>query len=695
VPVQYENDTYEQEFITDFSGGLNVTDPSFLLPKNQFTKLQNLVYTRLGFLEERFPFRPQTFSASIQAKPVIDTDGVGPTKIYDFQVFTCDVADWNYNGELYVMSGQFIHDATTTLRVMAYKVSTETWTCIWSSEAATKVSVCPFRLNAAFDLLIFPDTSYPERWVVGAATTTGLGLTPPAVNVFTVGFTQAAGGGLSLTTTKKVYYKYAYFYDDNNVSTKYGESSSTTLTTGSTCTPSSTATEQKITLAWTGAVPAGISKIKVYRAPENTLEGPYKYVGESIVTATVAANFVDTTPWDFEGEEDLLEGSDPTTEVLKLINVTVIGSAVLGFSVDVNGKLMWCTPGMPDVWNPLSFDYLLGNGKGVVDFNRKLYAFTDKSCYEKADAVSPAVKISNVGTVDGKSIQNVGSGIIWMDYDSVYFADFVQQYGSKGDFPKDIGHAISKDITLYDKDCVISSIFREQRYFLTFKSTETEIRFTYVYDVDFSAWTSATYNHSCIASNAENYYSLGYSSGTVAYVYKHNYQAAVSIAVGGSDYTGIDWHDYRTVTAAAWSGMEDITVLIERSGIRFGGDYKRALVSSMTLSAEAAGASITATVFDAGTGSASLLFPITSSTGGITAFAFVWGTSTWSANSSVTPDATHHAWVGTTSTRIYNHKKLQRPMKSLEFRVLISITGARKFRILLFGLYYKPLPSVA
>ena len=216
-----------------------------------------------------------------------------------------------------------------------------------------------------------------------------------------------------------VYYKFSYFYDDANGSTKYGESSTTAVTTG-TCTSgialgAAAGTEKsKITISFTNIVtPATVSKVRIYRAPDASVLGPYKYIGEVDVTQAspdTIPDYIDTTPWGEEGIEDLQAGSNPSLSGsdLSVLNARTVGAHIIGFDASMKHKLIWSDSGTPDVWNPLNFDYLDNDGIRAIEFNRSIYAYTTSSCFQKTAIDATATKISNIGCADGRTLQDVG-----------------------------------------------------------------------------------------------------------------------------------------------------------------------------------------------------------------------------------------------------------------------------------------------
>lgn len=539
--MDYQPDNFEQLMVSDFTGGLNITDPIVTLPPNQFTSMLNYQYNRQGTIQSRPQFRPVSFKTTTQDKPcIIDSDWEGDMyqikTLHNYQIFREELSNgWSYNGEVHVVTAIFediVGSDGDVMIVAVYNSSDEVWTAIWiaAGTGTTEISVVPYKVNQAFDLIIFPNDVNPERWEPSSTTSGGtndhivgdlsdLGLVAPtAADSFTAtGVVSDSAEGLARIAAGTVYYKFSFFYDDKNSSTKIGESAATVVTDGNTDTGVALtldATKKgKITITFsTVTVASNISKVRIYRAPDATPEGPYKFVGETNVTSTTAITaFVDTTPWGEEGIEDLQSGSNPSLSGadLSVVNVRTVGAYIIGFDNSMTHKLIWCDSGTPDVWNPTNFDYLEGVGQVAIEFNRKVYVFTDNGCYEKTNMDTVAVKISNIGTIDGRSLQDVGSGLMWQDYDTVYFADFVRQYGSKGDFPKDVGQKISKSVRRRSTTAAVNSAFFERRYYLTYTDTEDFLPRTYVFDVDIQAWQEHSAKHLAWSRGNTTLYSFG------------------------------------------------------------------------------------------------------------------------------------------------------------------------------------------
>ena len=593
--VEYGHDQFEQTSIADFTGGLNITDPATNLPPNQFTRMLNFYFNRQGVLYSRPPLRPYAFSTNTVDEPVtIDFDYAGdmytPIVIHDYLVFQTSSAavaanGWTYNNEMHVVLGTFsdaIGSDPDQYCVVVFNSSDAKWTKVWSKAAATvtAVSVCPFEINQAFDLLIFPDAENPERWTPSDATSGGdiigvasdLGLTAPEHEteeitggtkgtqaIFTLASTTGAEvGGHVLVTDSTVTeyngvweiiavtadtsiqvdgteagwadptdgtihfygvaeagtasdadrsllagdytYAFSYFYDDSGTSTKYGESS-----LGLTHTITVAADQHVTIYGW--PIPAGVTSVRIYRSPPDQSSGPFKFVGDCSDCST---EFVDNIPVGEEGDEALPDGTNPSAGTdLDTINFATVGAHLVGFDENIRNKLIWSTAGYPDVFHPLDYDYLEGDGRKVIEFNRKIYAFTTRGVWQKETMSSPAIKICNIGCIDGGTVQDVGNGLIWSDYDTVYFADFVQQYGSKGDFPLDIGRTISSSVRRRLTTGTMSSVFFERRYYITYTDTEDHLRRTYVYDVDIGGWTQHSSKHIAWARGSKTMYSLG------------------------------------------------------------------------------------------------------------------------------------------------------------------------------------------
>lgn len=710
MQTKYISDEVESVDLTDFSGGINITDSPSGLPANQFEEMFNFFYDRQKALYTRPQYKPLTFSTSIQDKPVsvtISSNAYTPTDVANYQVFRETLSNgWSYSDEVHVVSGEFTYSTTAILVVAVYNITSETWVPIWNSTTATKVSVCPYKINEAFDLIIFPDNANPERWVPSATTGTlsDLGLTPPTVaDSFTAtGVVSDSAEGMVRIAAGTVYYKFSFFYDDSNTSTKYGESATTVVTdgncdTGITLTADATK-KGKITITFTTVtVASNITKVRIYRAPDATPEGPYKYIGETDVTSTTAITaYVDTTPWGEEGIEELSTGSNPSlaTDELEVVNARTVGAYIVGFDANMDYKLIYCVAGQPDVWNPLNYDYLDSSGQIALEFNRKIYIFTKKSCYQKDNVEATAYKICNLGTVDGRSVQEVGNGIIWMDYDTVYFADFVQQYGAKGDFPLDIGHPISESTERYDSDELIYSEFFERRYYLTYLDTYDQIRKCFVFDVDIGSWTQHSMQHIAFARGDDTFYSLGVGNSKY-YVYEHDYFATVAIAVGYSEYAGVDYHDYESVTTTTFDDIATITTKIKKGQVELGGDYRKTFISSVSLSAEGAYASveITAASENEEFTTSKTFSDITLSRGSAQSYPAVFDTVLY-APSSTTANSTYYGYAGFSSGYLNKHKKINRVMKSNQITVTLLSRDTRALKINRVSVYYKLLPKV-
>ena len=533
--MNYEQDEFEKLMISDFTGGLNITDPIVTLPANQFTAMLNFYYNRQRTIFARAPMRPAAFKTTTVDRPcIVDIAGVKyqPSAAHDYQVFRETLSNgWSYVDEVHVVSGIF-SDITGAAGsdycvVAVFNATSGTWIDIWSSTTVTSVAVVPYKVNQAFDLLIFPNNANPERWQPTATTGTlsDLGLTVP---VATGGFTATCTvgtnpAGFSRITATTGYYKFSYVYDDKNVTTRFGESAATIVTDGDAdgiAIGVDATNKGQVSIAFTDGggtyqAPAGVTKVRVYRAPAGSVEGPYKYIGETDLTHAspddTIATFIDSTPWGEEGIEDLQAGSNPSLSgsELNVLFARTVGPYIIGFDANITNKLIWCDSGKPDVWTPTNFDYLEHAGIIAIEFNRKIYAFTVNECYQKETMDTAAVKISNIGCIDGRSLQDVGNGLIWQDYDTVYFADFVTQYGSKGDFPKDIGHPVSRSVRRRSTTATTNSAFFERKYYLTYVDTGDFLQRTYVFDVDIGGWTEHSARHISWARGETTLYSFG------------------------------------------------------------------------------------------------------------------------------------------------------------------------------------------
>ncbi len=761
TPGAYQSDDFEQKLLTDFTGGMNITDLAETLPDNQFTNMSDLFLTRKGQLKTRPPYRPFTFSATVEDSALSDGTYI-PTKIVGYKIIPAVVSGWSYNGEIHVVA---LLDSNSQYSVWAYKPPTawltatvyaaldvvknngyiyrckagqghtsgdtddepgvgatqatyweawNGWIQLWTSATATDVRIIPYQLNGAVDIFIYPDNDGPERYAFKASALSDMGLTAPTVGNFTTVLTEGDNSaGFVRATAETVYYKYAFFYDEVNSTTRFGESASTAITTTSSEVLSVTTANGQISFAFTDvSVPVGVSKINVYRAPLGEVGGPYLIVGSSTATtapdaagAGVFPAFVDTISWGEEGIQDLVPGTNPSLSgsVLTILRPSLVGTSIIGFDATITGKAIRSKEGNPDIWNPLAFDYLEGSGQGALAFNRKVYVFTDKGCWQKETADSPAFGISLVGCSDGRSIQDIGNGIVWMGADSIYFADFVQQYGSKGDFPMDIGHEIFDDVQYQDLTEPISSTFFQRRYYLTFIQSNDLSRKTYVYDADFKSWQRHSVAHEAFAAGKDTLYSAGmenYLATSYWYVYEHDYSASVAIGTW-SLYAGVDRHDYRYLdltsepTTPVYAGSKDITITLTREKVRLGGVFQRYFISSAIIYAKAdtIDANVIFTNEDGDT--VTLNFAQAAAAG--TEFPAVYddpGT-VYAATAAYTVKAATDALRGynaITVAGMRRHKKAKRQLKDLSFDITLQVAVSRDFRLSLLGFRYKPLP---
>ena len=724
--------------IRDFTGGINITDPAPSLPGNTMTTMQDFVLSRQGVLTSRPPYRPETFSGNPDDYPIL-SGGNSPDKVLDMKAVACSETNWNYLGTLHVVAALF----GSTIKVLAFNTSTLVWTEIGSFSNSSEISIVPYKLNEAIDILMFPNADDMQRWPVGGSAS-NMGLTKPAVDDFTVTFTQGTEGNITLVTSQKLYYRFSYFYDDDNDTTKYGESEVVAVTTDTlsvfTAGSDAPSASVEIDFGMVTNLDPGIKYIYIYRSV--VPEGPFRYIDRVAVvhdddgssgddgSSDEITDYVDTTPIDFEGSETVIEGADPKVASLRLKNVMVSGSQLYGFDVSLPYKMFRSKSGQPDVWDPLDFDYLDADGEGVVDFNRKLYAFSKKSCYEKETADSPAVKVSKVGCVDGRSIQNVGRGVCWMDYDTVYFADFVTAYDSEGGFPLDIGHPISKAVIDLSTSKSVNSMFKDQRYHLSFTEKQADSASHYVLDVKFRSWTQFSCGHELWDNIGLKYWSVGHSTGTTVatqkwYVYRHDYNEVI-----GDPYTGRDYHDYNSILSSAYAERKDIPLLVGRDRIRFGLNVQKAVLVSAFLEIDGLGAE---PVLSIEGGESEYMFNVDFSSIGVeeepTEYPGLYDQAVYAAGdpfdtyssddissdwSSDEPDssagyssddedyvgyneatAEHAGYVGATPTTLKQYKKINKPLKSSEFKFTLMFGAGRRVELLALDINYRTLPGPA
>jgi hypothetical protein len=288
----------------------------------------------------------------------------------------------------------------------------------------------------------------------------------------TVTFDVAKAGGSGVTLNGTYNYKFTYFYNESGT-TKYGESNGGgAASTVEGTTLSATLTGRNIDIT-NIEFPAQVEAVNIYRSRPNRTD-VYYYVGR----VTSGSTFTDTTPTGAEGLPlPVDDGSVPNIKYP--INVD---GRIVAVDGDIENKLVWTPRGTCDQFLALDYIYLRDKITGIAPFGGSVYIFTLKEIYVVPDsnfAAGIAVKVCNKGTVSHRSIADVGSGLVWLGDDNVYWANFNIQ-DAEGDFPIAVGRPIQDQIRRqsYSRRENACATFFERHYYLCFTTsgrTENDI----------------------------------------------------------------------------------------------------------------------------------------------------------------------------------------------------------------------------
>ncbi|MCE5185023.1 MAG: hypothetical protein LLF76_02735 [Planctomycetaceae bacterium] len=639
--------------IADFSGGMVTSMPQNGLSDKYFAAIYNMELEINGLLRVRNGFRP--FDASN-----------GESVLPGVPVSIC------------------LEDRSGTVTALAHLASgsVQAWNSLLASWSEIKTGYdaddkgaefLKYTVNAAEDILFYNGTDAPQRWS-GEAASADMGLS----NVFTlptVTDTAAIGRGLQITSGGPMLcYKYTAFYDDSGTTTKYGESACNSLTKEITA---STAGLRKFTHT-IATLPTGVSKLNVYRAPLNVPQGPYRYVGS--LTATTPLE--DIMPFGQEGVElTVFDGAMP---VLK--HAAVAGGRIVAIDGDIPSKVIWSQPGMPDVFPELNYAYLPEDGTGVAVFNGNVFVFTRNTVYMLDGSNFEAanfIKMCDKGCVSHKTIQDVGSGLVWLGIDNVYWADFNTR-GADGDFPMPIGEPIKDQILEIrpSKASKAASAFVGNKYYLIFPGLSQDectttlclntIRGLALLPMG-GGWTSQGWMASDLAVKDGVLYSMDRET---KYIYTHAYPDDI---LSYADYTG--------------NARTPIPVSIETGWVTMGAEWFHKLVHSVSVAAETSQTELVVEVVARDKQSNELrgTIPITlgSTLAAMDENVLVWDIGEWA------PDEGDLGlqWAVDTRRIHASHKRFKKGLKGLWCKLIIRSSDAQDMRLLYVKPYFRVIPQ--
>jgi hypothetical protein len=276
-----------------------------------------------------------------------------------------------------------------------------------------------------------------------------------------------AVGNVGVTRNGTYSYKFTNFYNETGT-TKYGESNAGLLSTISV-TGLNGSTEGSIIQIEDIGFAEGVEAVNIYRSrPDRT--DVFYYVGRITSSGQI---FKDTTETGAEGLPlPVDDGSVP-----KLLYPKNIDGRIVAVDGDIQNKLVWSPRSSPDQYPALNYIYFRDKIKGLAAFNGSTYVFTQDEIYSVPNSdfsAGIAVKICDKGAVSDRSIVDVGSGLVWLGDDTVYWANFNVQT-SEGDFPVAVGRPVEdliKGQAQAYKENACAAFF-DRHYYLSFTTLGT------------------------------------------------------------------------------------------------------------------------------------------------------------------------------------------------------------------------------
>ena len=468
LPPVDEIEPWDSFKINDFDGGLILDIPETSIANNQFTRLLNYYIDEdRGFLKTRGPFQPYFVNTS---------ESILATAPETFKFV-------NINGtEILVAS----REAGSDMAIEFWETGgTDEWVSILSSNLTTanQVNFAVFRINDAQDLIIANGKDVPLRWNDTATTgddpatidtaATNLGLTAPSIGTPAVTDTATANKR-GLQFNGNYFYKFTAFFDSGGTNTKFGESGPSAASSGLTAAGADISADTTVSMALESlpAVASGTTKNNIYRSPPDQSAGPFRFIG----SYSSGTTFTDETPVGEEGAETPADAGAPPRLKFPVVANGRLWGIGLNASGGLNYKLVFSEDGEPDMFLAINFFYLPDEIKGIKEFNRDLYIFTEKQIFflKEADPSNALLKISDRGCTSHNSIVDVGDGLVWQAKDGIFWADFNIR-AIDGDYPIPIAEGLSSEfrsIAASQRANSVAILYRE-RYYISYTSTSS------------------------------------------------------------------------------------------------------------------------------------------------------------------------------------------------------------------------------
>jgi hypothetical protein len=466
-PAQSHNQ-YQQRVTNRFLGGLQLTKPAISLEDDEFQILRNVYIDDDGLLQSRAGYEPvHTGSESLE----------DITAFHDTDIFT--------NRYLRVV------DTLTNYKVQ-YSSGTG-WTDIVSLSHAEDVRFLDYNANAGSDVLFFNGQDSPYRWNIGDGHS-ALGLAPPNnADAGTPDFTIGAAVNVTAETPAEpgidfkgdIYYRFTYHYNDG---TKFGESNGTSKATGEVYNVTGvdgTTTKQEVPITFNGSWGTGVEYVKIYRSTKDTAhddrQGQYYFIGTIYNPDTT---FKDRIPSGGEGSPMPLDDG----YIPKIKYAVNTRGRLVASDGDYPKKLVWTEPGEIDKFPALNFFYFDTEIKGLVNYKRELYIFTEAAVYvlPSSDFSQDPVKISDKGCIAGDTCVDVNLGICWLAKEGIYFANMNTQ-AEDGDLALPMGQPLKVRTDTISSTYAekASACFYENKYVITIPADDKPYAWeTYMWSVE-------------------------------------------------------------------------------------------------------------------------------------------------------------------------------------------------------------------
>ncbi len=466
LPVFDETEPFNALKISNFDGGLILDVPDTSIASNQFMRLQNYyIDDDRGFLSTRGPFQPYFVNTS---------ESILATAPETFKFM-------NLQGvEILVAS----REAGSNVALEFWETGgTDEWVSILSSNLTTgnQVNYEIFIINDAQDLIIANGKDVPLRWndtsVTGddSATidnpATALGLTAPTIGRPAVTDTATANKR-GLQFNGDYFYKVTAFFDDAGTTTKFGESGPSAVSGGLTAAGADISADTTVSMALSSlpAVASGTSKNNIYRSPPDQSDGPFRFIG----SYSSGTTFTDETPEGEKGAEVPADAGTPPRLKFPVVANGRLWGVGLNASGGLNYKLVWSGDGEPDMFLAANFFYLPAEIKGIAQFNRDLYVFTENQVHFllETDPANALLKIADRGCTSHNSIVDIGNGLVWQAKDGIFWADFNIR-ALDGDFPIPIGDGVSsetRNIAASQRANSVAVLYNE-RYYISYTAS--------------------------------------------------------------------------------------------------------------------------------------------------------------------------------------------------------------------------------